>query len=195
MFFTEDPLSEYIHVPARYIAPIPANSILKDNTNPDRMSVNLCAANCTLLFRSGNFPCYAFEYTPGSNMCIYTNITTLVLNAGYLSIPKGYILSIFILDYSNIGIFIPKYSIIQIFILDYPNIQIFIRDYSIILIFLPDYSKIRIFIPDYSDVYSDYPNIQIFISDYSNIQIFIPITRIFRYISRLLEYSDIYSDY
>ena len=89
LFFTEDPLSEYIHVPARYIAPIPANSILKDNTNPDRMSVNLCAAKCTLLFRSGNFPCYAIEYTPGSNMCIYTNITTLVLNAGYLSLKQN----------------------------------------------------------------------------------------------------------
>ncbi|XP_076080264.1 uncharacterized protein LOC143051139 [Mytilus galloprovincialis] len=89
LFAEEDPLSEYVHVPARYIAPIPANSILKDNTSPDRMSVNLCAAKCTLLFRNGNFPCYAFEYTPGSNMCIYTNITTLMLNAGYLSLKQN----------------------------------------------------------------------------------------------------------
>jgi len=53
-----------------------------------------------------------------------------------LNITKGYILSIFILDYSNIRIFILEYSIIQIFILDYPKILIFIRDYSDIY---PDY--------------------------------------------------------
>lgn len=86
---TEDPLNEYIHVPSRYIAPLPSNSILKDSTTPGRMSVNLCAAKCTLLFRSGNFPCYAFEYTPESNMCVYTNITTLILNAGYLSLKEN----------------------------------------------------------------------------------------------------------
>ncbi|XP_060065943.1 fibropellin-1-like [Ylistrum balloti] len=82
---TAVPLSEYVQVPGKYVAPIPRNSItiIRD------VSLQLCAAKCTLAFRMKTFPCYAFEYTPGSRMCVHTNVTSLVINGGFLGLKDN----------------------------------------------------------------------------------------------------------
>ncbi|OWF36500.1 Neurogenic locus notch-like protein 1 [Mizuhopecten yessoensis] len=35
------------------------------------------------------FPCYAFEYTSGSRMCVHTNVTSLVINGGFLGLKDN----------------------------------------------------------------------------------------------------------
>ncbi|XP_033725973.1 fibropellin-3-like [Pecten maximus] len=82
---TPVPLSEYLKVPGKFVAPIPRNSI----TIIHDVSLQLCAAKCTLAFRMKTFPCYAFEYTPGSRMCVHTNVTSLVVNGGFLGLKEN----------------------------------------------------------------------------------------------------------
>ncbi|XP_062615099.1 neurogenic locus notch homolog protein 1-like [Saccostrea cucullata] len=76
------PVSEYVHVPGKFIAPIPSHSIKVEKD----VSLEMCAAKCTIYFRTRQFPCYAFEYTTGSKMCVYTNMTTLLVQDGYLGL-------------------------------------------------------------------------------------------------------------
>ncbi|XP_069102660.1 fibropellin-1-like [Argopecten irradians] len=82
---TPAPLSEYLKVHGKFVAPIPRNSI----TIIHDISLQLCAAKCTLAFRMKTFPCYAFEYTPGSRMCVHTNVTSLVVNGGFLGLKDN----------------------------------------------------------------------------------------------------------
>lgn len=76
------PVSEYVHAPGKFIAPIPPHSLRVERD----VSLEMCAAKCTIYFRTRQFPCYAFEYTAGSRMCVYTNMTTLLIQDGYLGL-------------------------------------------------------------------------------------------------------------
>nr|XP_022312087.1 fibropellin-1-like isoform X1 [Crassostrea virginica] len=76
------PVSEYIHTPGKFLAPIPSQSLRVEKG----LSLEMCAAKCTIYFRTRQFPCYAFEYTSGSRMCVYTNMTTLLVQDGYLGL-------------------------------------------------------------------------------------------------------------
>lgn len=76
------PVSEYVHAPGKFIAPIPPHSLRVERD----VSLEMCAAKCTIYFRTRQFPCYAFEYTAGSRMCVFTNMTTLLIQDGYLGL-------------------------------------------------------------------------------------------------------------
>lgn len=76
------PVSEYVHASGKFIAPIPPHSLRVEKD----VSLEMCAAKCTIYFRTRQFPCYAFEYTAGSGMCVYTNMTTLLIQDGYLGL-------------------------------------------------------------------------------------------------------------
>ncbi|XP_056001924.1 fibropellin-1-like isoform X2 [Ostrea edulis] len=79
------PVSEYVRVPEKFIAPIPSHSLKVEKD----VSLEMCAAKCTIYFRTRQFPCYAFEYTTGSKMCVYTNMTTLLVKNGYLGLHEN----------------------------------------------------------------------------------------------------------
>ncbi|KAK3578375.1 hypothetical protein CHS0354_025469 [Potamilus streckersoni] len=83
---TTGALSEYVHCPGKYIpAPLPPNSfyILKD------LDLDTCAAKCTLAFKMRDFPCYSFEYSSPTKTCVHCNITTYLLDGGYLGLKSN----------------------------------------------------------------------------------------------------------
>ena len=61
------------------------------------------------------FPCYAFEYTTTTKTCVLSNITTLMINGGYLGLRKSPVMQFF--ERSKGKSFYPFYHMTSMFAL------------------------------------------------------------------------------